>query len=83
MVKIHSTAPLANNDKYVELRPGSIRYFRTDGATSSDGEHATITWSINGAIKTTDLGRPGGIIMVVRSLDGVVSWYSLQIDMRC
>jgi hypothetical protein len=82
-VKIHSTVPLENNDKYVERRPGSIRYFRTDGATSSDGERASIIWSINGEFKTTDIGRPGGVIMVVRSLDGVVSWYSLQIDLRC
>ena len=83
MVKIHSTAPLASNHKYVELRPGSIRYFRSDGATSVDGKHAAITWSINGNTRTTDIGRPGGVIMVVRSLDGVVSWYSLQMDMRC
>ncbi|TWU51465.1 class II glutamine amidotransferase domain-containing protein [Rubripirellula reticaptiva] len=83
MVKIHSTAPLASNHKYVELRPGSIRYFRTDGATAADGERATITWSINGKTMTTDVGRPGGVIMAVRSLDGVISWYSLMMDMRC
>jgi hypothetical protein len=82
-VKIHSAARLADNDKYVELRPGSIRYFRTDGATSTDGERASIIWSINGESKTTDIGRPGGVIMVIRSLDGIVSWYSLQIDLRC
>lgn len=83
MVKIYSTAPLASNHKYVELRPGSIRYFRTDGAIATDGEHAKITWSISGKTMTTDVGRPGDIIMAVRSLDGVISWYSLMMDMRC
>lgn len=83
MVKIHSTAPLASNHKYVELRPGSIRYFRTDGVIAADGEHARIRWSINGKTMTTDVGRPGGVIMAVRSLDGIISWYSLAMDMRC
>ncbi len=83
MVKIHSTAPLASNHKYVELRPGSIRYFRSDGAVSADGKCAAITWSINGTTKNTNVGRPGDVIMAIRSLDGVITWYSLQIDMRC
>lgn len=83
MVKIHSTAALASNHKYVELRPGSIRYFRSDGNVSADGKCAAITWSINGTIKNTTVGRPGDVIMVIRSLDGVITWYSLQIDMRC
>lgn len=83
MVKIHSTTPLASNHKYVELRPGSIRYFRTDGAIAADGERARITWSLNGKMRTTDVGQPGGVIMAVRSLDGVISWYSLMMDMRC
>ena len=83
MVKIHSTAPLTSNHKYVELRPGSIRYFRSDGAVSADGKSAEITWSINGTTKKTNVGRPGDVIMAIRSLDGVVSWYSLQFDIRC
>ena len=82
-IKIHSTAPLANNDKYVQLLPGSIRYFRTDGTASDDGEHAAITWSIDGKSHSTDIGRPGAVVMVVRSLDGVVTWYALQPEMRC
>lgn len=83
LIKIHSTAPLATNAAYVELRPGTIRYFRTDGTVSADGEHAEITWSIDGETHSTDIGRPGAVIMVIRSLDGVVSWYSMQYDMRC
>ncbi|MEM1070660.1 MAG: hypothetical protein AAGI63_17280 [Planctomycetota bacterium] len=83
MIKIHSIAPQRSNDKYIALRPGSIRYFRADGASSADGEKASINWSVDGVSHTTELARPGDIIMVVRSLDGVVTWYSLQIDMRC
>lgn len=82
-IKIHSTAPLASNDEYVQLLPGSIRYFRNDGAASADGEQAVITWSIDGVSHSTTIGRPGAVIMVVRSLDGVVTWFALQIDVRC
>ena len=82
-IKIHSMAPLANNDKYVQLLPGSIRYFRTDGNSSDDGERAVIRWSIDGTSHSTDIGRPGAVIMVVRSLDGVVTWYALAPERRC
>lgn len=82
-IKIHSTAPLANNEQYVQLLPGSIRYFRTDGAASDDGEHAKITWSINGKSYSTNIGRPGAVIMAIRSLGGVVTWYALQQERRC
>lgn len=82
-IKIHSTATLANNDPYVQLLPGSIRYIRTDGTASADGEKALVKWSLDGESFETTIGRPGAVIMVIRSLDGIVSWYALQPELRC
>ena len=82
-IKIHSIATGNKRARHIELRPGTIRYFRADGAVASDGKRAEITWTLGDKTYSTQVGTPGSVIMVVRSLDGLVSWYSMQLDTRC
>lgn len=82
-IKIKSIATGPNRVQYIELRPGTIRYFRSDGTVASDGKRAEITWTLGDKTYSTQVGTPGSVFMVVRSLDGDVSWYSMQLDLRC
>ena len=82
-IKILSIATVPDRVQHIELRPGTIRYFRADGTVASDGKRAEISWTLGDKMHSTQVGTPGSVIMVVRSLDGVVSWYSMQLDVRC
>ncbi len=83
LIEIHSTVPLDDKSKHLTLRAGSVRYFRTYGTGFDRGRHISITWSIDGESHSTDIGTPGPVIMVVRSLDGTITWHSLDFDSRC
>ena len=82
-IKIHSVAKSLNRVNHIELRPGTIRHFRADGTVASDGKRAEISWTLGDKTLSTQVGTPGCVVMVVRSLDGVVSWYSMTLDVRC
>ena len=83
-IKVRSVAPAANGDAaVVTVRPGTMRIFRADSTKASDGKHGELHWTIGAEERTTVIKEPGVVIMVVRSLDGVVNWYSLQYDFRC
>lgn len=88
-IKIHSVASSAGGPDFVALRHGTVRFFRHDGTATADGKHAEITWSVGDKwpvgdkTNSTQIGTPGDVVMVVWSVDGVVSWYSMSPDLRC
>ena len=82
-IKIHSINVTPGRLPYVELRPGTVRYFRTNGDVAEDGQRAKISWSIGEESNVTNIGVPRSVVMVVRSLDGVISWYTMKRDRRC
>jgi len=60
-----------------------MRIFRADSTTTADGKHGELRWTVDSEERTTQIKEPGAVIMVVRSLDGTINWYSLQVDFRC
>lgn len=88
-MKIHSVASNTGTPEFVALRHGTVRFFRHDGTVAEDGKQAQITWSIGDKwpvgdnTNSTQIGTPGDVIMVVWSVDGVVTWYSMTPDLRC
>lgn len=67
----------------VELRPGTMRIFRADSTSTNDKKRGELRWTIKSEERTTRIKIPGSVIMAVRSLNGVVDWYSLKYDLRC
>ncbi len=88
-IKIHSVASSAGDPEFVALRHGTVRFFRHDGSVAADEKRAEISWSVGDnwpvgdKVNATQVGRPGDVVMVVWSVDGVVTWYSMTPDFRC